>query len=128
LVREDECVAAKLLEQLGVDLGSVRVEVMNHISRGTDRLGEDMQLTSEAKHIVDLAFDECSRMKDDWVGTEHLLAGLLAESEGLASGVLGKMGVILENLRVQICNMRAGLLPFEPVNENAKSYHAMSVI
>ena len=118
LLREEDCVAARILERLGLDLGTVRLEVMSHISRGSDHLGEDMQLAPDAKHAIDFAFNEVTEMKDDWVGTEHLLIGLVHEAGGMASKVLTKLGVDLNLVRSHLRHLKAGTLPFEVVREN----------
>jgi len=113
LIREEDCVAARILERAGVDLGTVRLEVMGRVSRGSDMLGEDMQLTAEAKAAVDLAFDESKRMKEDWVGTEHLLLGLVRSTSGLASKVLRGLGVDVSQIRTELRSLHSGALPFE---------------
>lgn len=113
LIREEECFAVRILEHLGVDLGTVRAEVMGKVSRGSEALGEEMQLTSQAKKVIDLAFEEGKQMKEDWVGTEHLLIGLASEPSGLASAVLRSVGADPAGIRTQLKDLQAGALPFE---------------
>ena len=112
LVREDECVAASILEGLGVDAGTVRAQVMKHLSRGNETLGEDMQLTTHAREAIHVAFDESRANNEGWVGTEHLLMGLVSVC-GLASEVLKELGADLPSIRIQLRNLQAGTLPFE---------------
>ena len=126
-MRDERCVAAKLIEQLGIDLGTVRVEVMNKVSKGDDRLGEDMQLTAEAKHVIDMAFDECRRMSDDWVGTEHILLGLVKEDNGIAYSILTRMGAKSKEIKAEVGKLRSGVLQLEGINENAGSRRMISV-
>lgn len=126
LAREEDCVASRILEQLGVDVGTIRVEVIGQLSRGSEPLGEEMQLTAEAKEAIDLAFDEGKQMKDEWVGTEHLLIGLARSAEGMASQVLSRLGVDVSQIRCQLRNLQAGTLPFERVEGNGPSSMSVS--
>lgn len=126
LSREEDCMATKILEQIGVDPGTIRVEIMSVLSRGDEPLGEDMQLTSEAKQVIDSAFDECKRAKDDWVGTEHLLIALSRESEGLASQALRRLGVDASKIRTHLRRLQAGTLPFGQTNANGEGPMSIS--
>ncbi|MHB0913612.1 MAG: Clp protease N-terminal domain-containing protein [Armatimonadota bacterium] len=117
LMREEDCVAIRILERLGIDPGTVRVETMKHLSRGSETLAE-MQLAPDAKHAIDFAFSEVKQMKDDWVGTEHLLLGLVHEAGGIASSVLLGMGIDLLTVRDQLRQLKAGTLPFEGAPKN----------
>jgi ATP-dependent Clp protease ATP-binding subunit ClpC len=112
LAREEDCVADQVLDRLGLDVGTIRVEIMNNLSRGQDPLGNELQLTVEAKHAVDYAFAEAKELNDDWVGTEHLLLGLAHDTGGLASKVLNNLGVDLMQIKNQLRNVKAGTLQF----------------
>ena len=105
LVRESEGVAAKVLSNLGVDLNKVRSAVEFLLGRG-DRvaLGE-VGLTPRAKKVIELAGDEARRLNRTYIGTEHLLLGLVREGEGIAAGVLESLGVNLEHVRAQTIQM-----------------------
>jgi len=127
ITREEDCVASMILNRLGIDAGTVRVEVMRKVSPGTESL-EEMQLAADAKHAIDFAFDEVKLMKDEWVGTEHLLIGLVHEAGGVASGVLCELGADLAKLRTQLRNVKAGTLPFGRINENAPTRSSLSLI
>ena len=116
LAREDDCMAVRILEDLGLDPGTVRVRVMEHISRGAELLGREMQLTREAKSVIDLAFAESREMKEEWVGTEHLLMGILRSTESMAAKVLTEFGVDLAHARVHLRNLKAGTLPLDGTN------------
>ncbi len=99
LVRETEGVAARVLSSLGVDLTKVRSAVEFIIGRGEKPAQGEIGLTPRAKKVVELAVDEARRMNHTYIGTEHLLIGLLREGEGVAAGVLESLGVSLEKVR-----------------------------
>jgi len=93
LVREEDSVAALILKRLGVSCARIRSEVEKQVTRGDGRLGQDMQLTPRAKRVIDLAYEEARALNNNYIGTEHLLLGLIREGEGLAGRVLEKLGV-----------------------------------
>src|SRR4051794_9378685 len=99
LVRENDSVAARILDRMGVSLGRIRSEIERQVTRGDGRLGQDMQLTPRAKRVIDLAYDEARQLNNNYIGTEHLLLGLIREGEGLAGRVLAKLNVDLERTR-----------------------------
>ncbi len=101
LVREGEGVAAKVLNNLGVDLNKVRSTVEFIIGRGDRIVLGEIGLTPRAKKVIELAVDEARRLNHHYIGTEHLLLGLVREGEGIASGVLESLGVNLERVRTQ---------------------------
>lgn len=99
LVRETEGVVARVLINLGIDLNKVRAAVEFIIGRGENPVEGEIGLTPRAKKVIELAVDEARRMNHSYIGTEHLLVGLLREGEGVASGVLESLGVTLESVR-----------------------------
>ena len=99
LVRETEGVAARVLSSLSVDLAKVRSAVEFIIGRGEKPAQGEIGLTPRAKKVVELAVDEARRMNHTYIGTEHLLIGLLREGEGVAAGVLESLGVSLDKVR-----------------------------
>ena len=99
LVGETEGVVARVLKNLGIDLTKVRAAVEFIIGRGEKPVHGEIGLTPRAKKVIELAVDEARRMNHSYIGTEHLLAGLLREGEGVASGVLESLGVTLEKVR-----------------------------
>jgi ATP-dependent Clp protease ATP-binding subunit ClpC len=101
LVRETEGVAARVLSSLTVDLTKVRSAVEFIIGRGEKPPQGEIGLTPRAKKVVELAVDEARRMNHTYIGTEHLLIGLLREGEGVAAGVLESLGVTLEKVRTE---------------------------
>ena len=107
LVREPDSVAARILERMGVSLSRVRSEIERQLSRGEGRLGQETQLTPRAKRVIDLAYDEARQLNNNYIGTEHLLLGLIREGEGLAGRVLAKLGVDLERARREVMALQS---------------------
>ncbi len=101
LVREGEGVAAKVLSNLGVELNKVRSAVEFIIGRGDRIVPGEIGLTPRVKKVIELAVDEARRLNHHYIGTEHLLLGLVREGEGIAAGVLESLGVNLEKVRTQ---------------------------
>jgi hypothetical protein len=106
LVREDDCVAARILTHLGISLKRIRADVERLVQRGQGNLGQGMQLTPRAKRVIDLAYEEARQLNNNYIGTEHLLLGLIREGDGLASRVLQKLGAELERVRRVIWAMQ----------------------
>ena len=102
LLREGEGVAALVLTRMGVGLDAVRDEVERIIGRGDRMIVGDVGLTPRAKKVMELAVDEARRRRQSYVGTEHLLLGLVREGEGIAAKVLKQFGVTLEVVRLQV--------------------------
>ncbi len=99
LVRENDGVAAKVLSNLNVELTKVRSAVEFIIGRGERSAPGEIGLTPRAKKVIELAVDEARRLNHNYIGTEHLLIGLMREGEGVASGVLESLGVNLDKIR-----------------------------
>jgi ATP-dependent Clp protease ATP-binding subunit ClpC len=129
LVREGEGVAAKVLSKLGVELQKVRESVEFIIGRGDRIVLGEIGLTPRAKKVIELAVDEARRMNHHYIGTEHLLLGLLREGEGIAAGVLESLGVRLEIARKETISVLSGSssatrvapIPFPPMPAEASS-------
>src|ERR671923_1479240 len=101
LIREGEGVAAQALAHLGVELNKARSAVEFIIGRGNRAVMGEIGLTPRAKKFIELAVDEARRLGHHYIGTEHLLLGLVREGEGIAAGVLESLGVNLEKVRTQ---------------------------
>ncbi len=99
LVRETDGVAARVLSNLGVELHKVRSAVEFIIGRGERSTPGEIGLTPRAKKVIELAVDEARRLNHHYIGTEHLLIGLMREGEGVAAGVLESLGVNLDKVR-----------------------------
>jgi hypothetical protein len=102
LVREGEGVAARVLENMNVELAKVRTAVEFIIGRGDRPVVGEVGLTPRAKRVIELAIDEARRLGHNYIGTEHLLLGLVREGEGIAAGVLESMGVNLDRARAEL--------------------------
>ena len=102
LVREEEGVAAKVLANLGVGLNKVRASVEFIIGRGEKSSAGETGLTPRARRVIELAIDEARYLGHNYIGTEHLLLGLLREGEGIAAGVLDSFGITLERARAEV--------------------------
>jgi len=101
LAREEEGVAAKVLSNLGVGLSKVRAAVGFVIGRGEKPSSGETGLTPRAKRVIELAIDEARHLGHNYIGTEHLLLGLLREGEGVAADILDSLGVTLERVRAE---------------------------
>jgi uncharacterized damage-inducible protein DinB len=102
LVREGDGVAARVLSNLGVELNKVRSTVEFVIGRGEVMVTGEMGLTPRAKRVIEFAVDEARRLNHHYIGTEHLLLGLVREGEGVAAGVLESLGVSLDKVRREV--------------------------
>ncbi|QBD81657.1 hypothetical protein EPA93_39085 [Ktedonosporobacter rubrisoli] len=105
LVHEKQGAAARALIDLGVDLAKVRSSVEFIIGLGDRLVLGEIGLTPRSKRVLELAIDEAHKMKHQYVGTEHLLLGLVREGEGIAAGILESLGVRLEHLRTRILKL-----------------------
>ncbi|GDX39988.1 hypothetical protein LBMAG21_02800 [Armatimonadota bacterium] len=102
LIKERDSVAARILDRMGVSLARIWSEIERSVTPGKGRQGQDMQLTPRAKQVIDLAYDEARLLTNDYIGTEHLLLGLIREGGGLAGRVLAKLGITLERTRAEV--------------------------
>ncbi len=103
LVQEGSGVAATVLRNLGVDLDKIRQEVENMVKQGppTTTMGQ-LPFTPRAKKVLELSMEEASSLGHNYVGTEHLLLGLIRENEGIAAQVLMNLGVKLDSVREEV--------------------------
>ena len=111
LVREGDGVAAKVLANLGIELNKVRSAVEFIIGRGERSTMGEIGLTPRAKKVIELAVDEARRLNHHYIGTEHLLLGLVREGEGIAAGVLESLGVNLERVRAETTRILSQTTP-----------------
>ncbi len=102
MVHEGEGVAAEALEQVGVSLASVRAEVEKIIGRGDEHPGAHIPFTRRAKKVLELSLREALQLGHNYIGTEHILLGLIREGDGVAAQVLTKLGVDLTRARQQV--------------------------
>ncbi len=108
-VREGDGVAAKVLSNLGVELNKVRGAVEFIIGRDYHIVLSEVGLTPRSKRVIELAIDESRRLSHHYVGTEHLLLGLVREGDGIAAGVLESLGITYDKVRgetISVLNSR----------------------
>ena len=102
LTREADGIAGRVLSHLGVSLPRVRSTIESIIGRGATMVVGEIGLTPRAKRVIELAVDEARRLNHRYIGTEHLLLGLVREGEGIAAGVLASQGLRLDQVRATI--------------------------
>jgi ornithine carbamoyltransferase len=126
LVRENDSVAARILDRMNVSLGRIRSEIERQVARGDGRMGQDMQLTPRGKRVIDLAYDEARQLNNNYIGTEHLLLGLTREGEGLAGRVLAKLGVELDRLRAETRSLQDDSRDRKPTEDDGTAHATAS--
>jgi ATP-dependent Clp protease ATP-binding subunit ClpC len=108
LIHEGEGVAATALESLGISLQDVRQNVEEMIGRGQHELSGHIPFTPRTKKVLELSLRESQQLGHDYIGTEHILLGLIREAEGVAAQVLVKMGADLNRVRQQVLQLLGG--------------------
>ncbi|MFA4981272.1 MAG: ATP-dependent Clp protease ATP-binding subunit [Candidatus Omnitrophota bacterium] len=112
LVREGEGVAAAVLASFGMGADKIRLEVEKLVQPGPSTvISGDLPFTPKAKKVIELAMDEARSLGHNYIGTEHLLLGLIREGEGVASQVLMNLGLELEKVREEVMNLLGSEIP-----------------
>ena len=119
LIHEGDGVAAKALESLGISLEAVREQVQDIIGKGQHKPGGHIPFTPRAKKVLELSLREALQLGHNYIGTEHLLLGLIREGEGVAAQVLVKLGADLNSVRQQVIQLLAGFQGKETVGVGA---------
>ncbi|OZB79047.1 MAG: NDP-hexose 4-ketoreductase, partial [Microbacterium sp. 14-71-5] len=114
LIHEGEGAAAKALESLGISLESVREQVQDIIGQGQQQPTGHIPFTPRAKKVLELSLREALQLGHNYIGTEHILLGLIREGEGVAAQVLVKLGADLNKVRQQVIQMLSGSPGREP--------------
>src|SRR4051812_1673021 len=114
LIHEGEGVAAKALESLGIALEGVREQVEEIIGQGQQAPSGHIRFTPRAKKVLELSLREALQLGHNYIGTEHILLGLIREGEGVAAQVLVKLGAELNRVRQQVLQQLAGSPGKEP--------------
>ncbi|WP_084106529.1 ATP-dependent Clp protease ATP-binding subunit [Demequina sp. NBRC 110056] len=114
LVREGEGVAAKALEAMDISLNGVREQVQEIIGEGSHAPSGHIPFTPRAKKVLELSLREALQLGHNYIGTEHILLGLIREGEGVAAQVLGKLGADLGGVRQQVIQLLSGYEGKEP--------------
>ncbi len=114
LIHEGEGVAAKALESLGISLEGVREQVEEIIGQGQTAPAGHIPFTPRAKKVLELSLREALQLGHNYIGTEHILLGLIREGEGVAAQVLQKLGADLNRVRQQVIQLLSGYAGGEP--------------
>ena len=108
LIREQDGIAAKALESLNIDLDDVHTQVEELIGRGTYVPNGHIPFTPRAKKVLELSLREALQLGHNYIGTEHILLGLIREGEGVAAQVLLNLGADLEKVRSAVIQLLSG--------------------
>jgi ATP-dependent Clp protease ATP-binding subunit ClpC len=108
LIHEGEGVAAKALESLDISLEAVRAQVEEIIGQGQQAPSGHIPFTPRAKKVLELSLREALQLGHSYIGTEHILLGLIREGEGVAAQVLQKLGADLNRVRQQVIQLLSG--------------------
>lgn len=125
LIGEGTGVAAKTLKSMGVTLKDARAEVEKIIGRGSGFVAVEIPFTPRAKRVLELSWDEARQLGHNYIGTEHLLLGLIREGEGVAARVLENLGVDLNKIRSNVVKMLGESKP-QTVSSGSSSSSASS--
>jgi len=120
LIHEGEGVAAKALESLGISLQAVRQQVEDIIGRGQQAPSGHIAFTPRANKVLELASQEALQFGHNYIGTEHILLGLIREGEGVAAQILVKLGADLNRVRQQVIQLLHGYPGKEPAGDGAR--------
>ncbi|MDX5318152.1 MAG: AAA family ATPase, partial [Actinomycetes bacterium] len=116
LIHEGEGVAAKALESMGISQDGVRAQVIEIIGEGQQATTGHIPFTPRAKKVLELSLREALQLGHNYIGTEHILLGLIREGEGVAAQVLTKLGADLNRVRQQVIQLVSGYQGKEPVS------------
>ena len=128
LIHEGEGVAAKALESLGISLDAVRQQVEEIIGQGQQAPSGHIPFTPRAKKVLELSLREALQLGHNYIGTEHILLGLIREGEGVAAQVLVKLGADLNKVRQQVIQLLNGYQSKEPAGTASESTPSTSLV
>ena len=115
LIHEGDGVAAKALESLGISLEAVRAEVQEIIGTGESEPSGQIPFTPRAKKVLELSLREALQLGHNYIGTEHILLGLIREGEGVAAQVLAKLGADQSRVRREVLRLLSASRTDEPI-------------
>ena len=121
LIHEGEGVAAKALESLGISLDAVRQQVEEIIGQGQQAPSGHIPFTPRAKKVLELSLREALQLGHNYIGTEHILLGLIREGDGVAAQVLVKLGADLNRVRQQVIQLLHGYQAQEPASARSSA-------
>jgi ATP-dependent Clp protease ATP-binding subunit ClpC len=116
ILREPDSTGAKALVKMGLSLSQIREDIVRQLPKGSSRPSPDMTLTPRCKRAIDLAYAEARELNNNYIGTEHLLLGFIAEKDGLAAKVLAHLGVDLDRARPVVAELIADRQLTEPAS------------
>jgi Clp amino terminal domain, pathogenicity island component len=119
LVHEDQGVAARALTELGISLDAVRAEVKQIVGQGESAPTGHIPFTPRAKKVLELSLREAIQLHCDYIGTEHILLGVVREGEGVAAQVLVKLGADLSRVRQEVIGLMSGHAGPDPAEQVA---------
>jgi Clp amino terminal domain, pathogenicity island component len=127
LIQEGDGVAARALQSLGISLDAVRARVEDIIGRGDEQSPSHIPFTPRAKKVLELSLREALQLSHNYIGTEHILLGLIREGEGVAAQVLVELGGDLERVRQEVKRIlgTAGPVPGEQAGRSGQPPIAM---
>jgi ATP-dependent Clp protease ATP-binding subunit ClpC len=128
LIHEGEGVAAKALESLGISLEGVRSQVEEIIGQGQQAPSGHIPFTPRAKKVLELSLREALQLGHNYIGTEHILLGLIREGEGVAAQVLVKLGADLNRVRQQVIQLLSGYQGKEPAGTATEGTPSTSLV
>ncbi len=131
LIHEGEGVAAKALESLGISLDAVREQVQDIIGQGQQQPTGHIPFTPRAKKVLELSLREALQLGHNYIGTEHILLGLIREGEGVAAQVLVKLGADLNRVRQQVIQLLSGYQGKEQVavgGDSQQTQHGSQIL
>ncbi|MCW2596192.1 MAG: ATP-dependent Clp protease ATP-binding protein, partial [Jatrophihabitans sp.] len=128
LIHEGEGVAAKALESLGISLEAVRSQVQDIIGQGGSSPSGHIPFTPRAKKVLELSLREALQLGHNYIGTEHILLGLIREGEGVAAQVLVKLGADLNKVRQQVIQLLNGYQSKEPAAGASEATPSTSLV
>ncbi|MGI8761147.1 MAG: ATP-dependent Clp protease ATP-binding subunit [Jatrophihabitantaceae bacterium] len=128
LIHEGEGVAAKALESLGISLDAVRQQVEEIIGQGQQAPSGHIPFTPRAKKVLELSLREALQLGHNYIGTEHILLGLIREGEGVAAQVLVKLGADLNKVRQQVIQLLNGYQSKEPAGAASEAAPSTSLV
>src|SRR3989304_3711691 len=108
LIREEEGIAARAIKNLNINLEDVRTQIEDIIGRGTSTPSAHIPFTPRAKKVLELSLRESLQLGHNYIGTEHILLGLIREGEGIAARVLINLGADMEKVRNQVVELLSG--------------------
>jgi ATP-dependent Clp protease ATP-binding subunit ClpC len=119
LIREGHGTAATALQNLDVELDEIQEKIEEIVKKGkaAQTTGPDLPYTSRAKKVLELAMTESRELNHGYVGTEHLLLGLLREEKGIAAQVIASFGVTLDKARAEVLRILGSEIPRQPARE-----------